>query len=276
VAPGFAVPDGFDLHEANGCALLAESGLVQEMVDAGLDRPDGWNGRARRPVTGAGRGATARWTTTGGRVLVLKRLRRGGLVGRLWRDRHPGAGRLVRNLTVPAAARSRGVATPAAPAMLLAPGPPGLWRGWLAVDALDGEDLLSRLRRSPDDPEGDARRALRAVYRGHEAGLEHPDLNLGNLFVDVDGGAHVIDLDGARLRDRALGIGRRFRELLRLERSWLRNLRPYGPGGGDLASWILEAYAGDDREVADGLRARRALGTMALALRGLRRPGNSA
>jgi 3-deoxy-D-manno-octulosonic acid kinase len=204
---------------------------------------------------------------------VLKQLRRGGLVGKLWRDRHLGIGRLIRNLTIPAEARRRGVATPAVVAVLCARGPVGLWRGWLAIAALDGEDLLARLRRGVDAGLDDARCALRAVRRAHEAGLEHPDLNLGNLFIDVEGGAHVIDLDGARLRDRALGIGRRSRELLRLERSWLRNLGPRGPRGEGVAAWIEAAYAGDDRELARRLGSRRALGSLALAVRGLNRRG---
>lgn len=275
MAPGLVVPDGFDLHQAGACALLADRRLLPEMIAAGLDRPGGWTAPADDPVPPAGRGTTRRFTTAAGRVLILKPLRRGGLLGGLWRDRHLGSGRLVRNLTIPATARRRGVATPAAPAALLAAGPPGLWRGWLAVDALDGEDLLARLRREPETAADDARRALRAVYRGHEAGLEHPDLNLGNLFLDRDGGAHVIDLDGARLGEGKVGIDRRFRELLRLERSWLRNLGPRAPGGADLSTWILDAYAGDDRVVAEGLRARRVLGTLALALRGLRRTGRS-
>jgi 3-deoxy-D-manno-octulosonic acid kinase len=273
VFPGTEPAAGFERHDEGRGMLVADARLLPELVAAGFARPERWVAAGDDRSPGAGRGATARWTTAAGRELVLKQLRRGGAVGRWWRDRHFGTGRLARNLTVPAEARRRGVATPAVVAVLAVPGPPGLWRGWLAVEALDGEDLLALLRRGIDAGAGDARRALGAVRRAHDAGLEHPDLNLGNLFIDRDGAAHVLDLDGARLRTGAVGPGRRFRELLRLERSWLRNLGPVGPEGRTLDTWIHEVYVEGDRALARGLASRRTRGAIALAARGIRRRG---
>ncbi len=273
--PGSEPTAGFERHDAGRSILIAEARLLPELVAAGFDRPERWSGAGAGRSQETGRGATRRWKPATGPELVLKQLRRGGAIGRLWRDRHLGVGRIARNVTVPAEARRRGVATPAVVAALAVPGPPGLWRGWLAVEALAGEDLLARLRRGIDAGAADAGRALGVVRGAHDAGLEHPDLNLGNLFLDLDGGAHVLDLDGARLGNGPVGPGRRFRELLRLERSWLRNLGPRAPDGRPLEDWLREAYAAGDRELASALASRRTLGTIALAARGVRRRGGA-
>jgi hypothetical protein len=56
----------------------------------------------------------------------------------------------------------------------------------------------------------------------HDAGLWHPDLNLGNVLVVMRSyGASLayVDLDRARLHDRPLGIAARRRSLRRLRRS---------------------------------------------------------
>jgi hypothetical protein len=83
---------------------------------------------------------------------------------------------------------------------LLAGAPPAVWRAWTTA-------------------------AGRALARWHQAGLLHPDLNLGNILARQPAGTPpvpedlvVIDLDGARLRQR-VGRAGRARALARLERS---------------------------------------------------------
>ncbi len=154
--------------------------------------------------------------------MTLKQLRRGGLAARLWRDRFAARQRLFANLTIPRFARERGVATPAALALLVVGGPPGLWRGWLATETVAGGRDLGRLAIAGKiDP--DAWAAALAVTRElHEAGVEHPDLNLGNLLLDGGGRAWVVDLDGCTSHDSALDVDQRIDAVRRIERSYLK------------------------------------------------------
>jgi 3-deoxy-D-manno-octulosonic acid kinase len=97
--------------------------------------------------------------------------------------------------------------------------------------------LTEVLRQSPPEepPVAAARRAGEAVGRLHAAGIDHADLNLGNVLVSMPGAAtaaHVIDLDQARVVDAPLGWRARRRNLRRLRRSWRRVMHgaPIPPG----------------------------------------------
>ena len=70
----------------------------------------------------------------------------------------------------------------------------GLYRAWLAVEELDAADLRTRLAagRPPSTEELGA--ALSVVRRMHERGIEHRDLNLGNLLVGAGPGPPRLSL----------------------------------------------------------------------------------
>ena len=69
-------------------------------------------------------------------------------------------------------------------ALLLQAGPPGLYQAWLAVEEVPGAvDLLSRLDPTPPPAPDEIAAAISVVRRMHDAGLEHRDLNLGNLLL---------------------------------------------------------------------------------------------
>ena len=102
----------------------------------------------------------------------------------------------------------------------------------------------------------------------HDAGVDHPDLNLGNLMVrSGDGGpeAFVIDLDGARLHPGPLATAKRRAALLRLERSYLKRFGGGGSGPADPALW-RGWYAAGDAEMAHALAGDRLTERIALAL----------
>jgi hypothetical protein len=97
----------------------------------------------------------------------------------------------------------------------------------------------------------------------HDAGVEHRDLNLGNLLLRRGGSgageAFVVDLDRARLWDRPVPLRLRIRALCRLERSTVKLFGERPLGGFDLRREWYRAYAGGDVELAARLdRARRA------------------
>ncbi len=248
-----------------GRRLLVRTDRREEMVAAGLLDPARWE--AGLGEGGPGRGRAGLLTLPGGAVWG-KRMRRGGAVGRLWRDRFAGRDRLVQNVTVAAEAVARGVSTAAPVALLTEEGPPGLFRGWLATEWLEGaRDLATLLGERAVGPT-EVAAALAAVRAMHDAGVEHPDLNLGNLLLRLapaGAQAFVIDLDRARLRRRSLSPARRQAALRRLERSHAKMFGTAGPFGGDGALWY-EGYAGDDAALSAYLTAGRPAGRLRLAM----------
>ena len=88
------------------------------------------------------------------------------------------------------------------------------------AEVAGGRPLLEVLRESPrEDLMPGLAQSLRSL---HDAGLRHPDLNLGNLLVvsGVEGYRVIfVDLDRARLQKSALSDAARRRGLRRLRRS---------------------------------------------------------
>jgi 3-deoxy-D-manno-octulosonic acid kinase len=266
------VPDGFDVLEQSSGLLFVAGRLRDQVLAERLHDPERWkvligSGSDDAP----GRGATARLTLAGELPVILKRMRRGGLAGRLWRDRYAGRRRLLDNLAIPIEAARRGIPTAAPVALLLAPGSGPLYEGWLAVEEIaEASDLAASYRRGVEPPQR-VLRAVAAMVRGmHDAGLEHRDLNLGNLLAREHGKAEpepfVIDLDRARLHRRALPFRLRQRALRRLERSQAKLfLESARPGPLPPAPWY-ELYAAGNRRLAARLARGRPVGRLLLAL----------
>jgi 3-deoxy-D-manno-octulosonic acid kinase len=263
-------PAGFVQFEAGCGRLLVDDGVAAEVRSAGLTDPSGWERLLEESGTVVARGAIARHALPSGARRVLKQLRRGGWVGPLWRDRFLGARRLLDNLRLPLEALSRGVATPRPVALLIVEGPLRFFRGWLAVEEItDARDLASRFVSASPPSRAGLVRVMSLVRRMHEVGLEHRDLNLGNLLLSDgagrDGAAYVIDLDGARLHDRPLPFARCQQALRRLERSFVKLLGPTVQDD-EARGWIYECYAGTDTELAGRLERGRAVGRLWLRI----------
>jgi len=257
-APG--VPEGFTALRSAGTTLIAADTCVETLVEAQLETPSGWQGRLAESPAASGRGGQGRLEAPGG-TLILKQLRRGGLPAALWRDRFPGTARLIANLTTPLEVERRGIATARPVALLVVPGPPGLYRGFLATRQIPGAvDLRRRFVSGPPPSEPELGAALGLVRRMHDAGIEHPDLNLGNLLLRLDESgpcAWVIDLDRARLSSGPLAFAARQRAVRRLERSYLK-VSGERSGGPD---WYA-LYAAGSRELLDGFRRGRSTGNL--------------
>lgn len=248
-----------------GRRLLVRPERRMAVLAAGLLDPGRWE--AALSAEGGGRGRAGRLHLEDG-VVWGKRMRRGGALAPLWRDRFLGRERLMRNVMVAEEAVARGVPTPAPVALLTEEGPPGLFRAWLATEWVEGaRDLASLLR---DDVVGpvELREALRVVRVLHDAGIEHPDLNLGNLLLRRSSSgpqAFVVDLDRARLHGQGLSPARRQAALRRLERSHAKLFGVPGPFGGDGSAWY-EGYAGDDPALSAYLTAGRPAGRLRLVM----------
>ncbi|MDH3626215.1 MAG: hypothetical protein OEV00_08055 [Acidobacteriota bacterium] len=242
------VPDGY-----RSTSLTAGWSVVHEERRAiwkahGLDDPGRWKSYLAEATEAGGRGGWRR-VDAGHESWVLKQLGRGGLTATLWRDRFLGSGRMLANVTVPVAARRRGVATPEIVGALAVSGPPLLYRGWLAiVEETDTRDLARRLVDGEALDEAVQRKIVSAIRKLHDAGIEHRDLNLGNILVSCSASPTVtiLDLDRARVHDGPLDDALRERGVRRLLRSY-RKLRLQH---GDPVDWDAEAWPDLYRSVA--------------------------
>jgi len=261
-----ALPEGFVTSSHRNVTLVSDVHCTDALVRAGLDDPSGWRRRlasGNRRRQQEGRGATARVELTPACVARIKQLRRGGWLAPLWRDRFAGTHRVLENLRLPVEAARSGIATPAPLALLIERGLPGLVRAWLAVEEIDDATDLRECFVSGRPPEpGELDAVLRLVRTMHERGLEHRDLNLGNLLLRRSGepAAWVVDLDGARLHLGPLPFTTRQRALRRLERSYVKTCHPR-PAGDSVRRSIYTSYAAGDsaleRRLARGRRAGR-------------------
>ncbi len=269
-------PEGFAAVPGGEGVLFVRLDLEEAARALALDSPGAWEEAVAAGRAGPGRGARGRIAFPGGPVAVAKRMRRGGLLAPLWRDRFAIASRLVENVEVPRAAAARGIATAAPLALLLIEGPIRLWRGWLAVEEIpDAEDLETRLASGRPPERGELAAAVALVRRAHDAGIEHRDLNLGNVLVrrgrPAGPEAFLVDLDRARLHARPLGFCKRAAAVRRLERSYLKRFGAAGPLGRDPGALLRSLYAAGDRALGSRFRAIRPLDRVLIALHRPRR-----
>ncbi len=251
MASRIPTPDGCGAIEGDGVILIAPRGMIDELKEAGLHRLESWSGTTAGRRGGPGRGAVAPFELPCGRRLMLKKLRRGGLAARFRNDRFRGTARLLANLTLPVELAARGVATAEPAALLLQEGPSGLFQGWLATAEIrNAIDAMTWLEGAEPAGPGLLNPIVRFVRSIHDAGLQHRDLNLGNLMVrpvkGIAENAAVLDLDGARLHGGGVPFRLRMISLWRLERSMVKRFGTRGPLGTDYRrSWAAAYSAGD-------------------------------
>lgn len=183
--------------------------------------------RAERSQVG-GRG-TVHVARLGERRAAVRHARRGGWMRPLG-DRFLGRPRRpFRELAVSVRLRAAGIATPEVLAAVVTPARPG-HRADLATEWIEpGHDLRALLAPNAYPPEirrAGLEAAGREVGRAHRAGLDHPDLNVGNLFLQpADPGwrAWLLDLDRAAIHPRSRQAAAR--NLARLVRSFEKERR---------------------------------------------------
>ena len=234
------------------------SGPVRKLAllePGGLER---W--LAAAPSAGEGRAATALVALPeGGPLVVVRRLRHGGLLGPLLGERYLDAERSLRELEVTARLRVAGAPVPE-PVLALALRRGPCWtHAFVTVYEEGAVDALEFLASAPDEV-----RVLRAaaafgaaVRRFHDAGGRHADLHVKNLLLrETRAGAEgiVIDLDRG-------GAGappapqRRARELGRLWRSLAKRGVAKSVGERGVASFFA-TYCAGDRALRDALLER--------------------
>lgn len=185
-------------------------------------------GARRQP--GAGRAGCATLRLAGCPPLLVKRYLRGGALARVNPDRYASCARFERELRVGQAARSAGLPVGEMLAVVVESARPGV-RAWGFARLVEGAKNLHAWFRelAGDDALTMWRAAARTLAAMRDAGLWHPDLNLGNLVAAVpepghEPLVHVVDLDKARWNPDGLSAGAAQRMAARLERSWTKLL----------------------------------------------------
>ncbi|MGH7571016.1 MAG: lipopolysaccharide kinase InaA family protein [Gemmatimonadota bacterium] len=191
---------------------------VSAAVRAALESAPSLSAWARengeRSASPTGRG-TLHVVPLGDRRAAVRHALRGGWMQPLGDRYFDRPARPFVELAVSDRLRAAGVATPEVLAALVMPARFG-YRSDLATEWLEpGHGLLTLL--TPNAYPVDLRRAGlaaagREVGRAHAAGLDHPDLNVGNLFLQpvAEGGwtASLLDLDRATIGDASGGAAR--------------------------------------------------------------------
>jgi 3-deoxy-D-manno-octulosonic acid kinase len=221
--------------------VLYDPSRVSEPQEAIFD-PASWQARGNLIGRGSGRG-TVYFLASGASEWVLRRYRRGGIVGR-WIDEdffYTGAERTrgFRELRLLAEIHARGLPVPR-PIAAHYHRHALSYTADLITERLDAEPLSTWLARgSLAEPVWRGIGAM--VARFHAEGVWHADLTAHNILLDAGGGAWLLDFDRGRIR--APGAWRE-RNLARLLRS-LRKIRPQVAESqypDAQWQWLLEGY----------------------------------
>jgi tRNA A-37 threonylcarbamoyl transferase component Bud32 len=185
-----------------------------------------------QPLPGAkGRGGIG-CLELAGRQLVVRPYRRGGALGRLFRDRYAGPGRARDELLLLAALRAAGVPV-VTPVAAVAQRRGAFWRLRLCTELEPGAMPVAEfLRQWPTLRRICAAAVGNVVRLAFAAGLRHPDLHLDNVLCSARGDrvrVVLVDLDRAECRPPVTDAARD-EMLVRMARHLVRHRR-------ELASW---------------------------------------
>jgi 3-deoxy-D-manno-octulosonic acid kinase len=165
---------------------------------------DFWRERPGFETTAGGRGGSG-IIQIGGRRMLLRRYRRGGVLRRLFADRYLWLGQSLsrpwREWDVLLHARAAELPVPEPLAACTCRSGPW-YRAALITAYLEGTEMLTqRLRRRQLPREGWYRLGT-LVRRMHVTGIRHADLNADNVLLDDEDRFYLVDFDKARLMAR--------------------------------------------------------------------------
>jgi len=261
------VPEGFRVVESGETRLIVHERLQELFTRERFDRPAAWESCLGSGVAESGRGTNA-VRDFGEFTLRLKQLRRGGLASRYRREHFSDNRRLLENLSLPLEVAAREIPTAAPRALLVESVGGSGYRGWLATEELSSmRDAAAAVREATQESEARWLVAIGVVKRMHDAGVDHRDLNLGNLLIGNEPQRQVVvvDFDNARLHDGPLPFGLRQKALRRLERSYVKTCYPRAASEA-VRTQIYSRYAADDLQLTRRLRRGRRIGRWAIAL----------
>jgi 3-deoxy-D-manno-octulosonic acid kinase len=197
--------------------------------------------------------------------ILLRRYRHGGLLGGLTGPLLLGPRRALAELEVTARAERAGAPVPHVLCLIFWPLAGPLWSAVIGTrEESQARDLLTVWREKPLGRERSTllRRVGGAIRRLHDAGVQHPDLQVRNVLLCREPSERivVIDLDRARFHAGApLSTRVRASNLARIVRSAVKEelLDPRTGCRRELAA-LVGGYVGHDRTLRRALRRRAA------------------
>ncbi|MBI3447328.1 MAG: hypothetical protein HY049_00195 [Acidobacteria bacterium] len=253
-------PPGFVEIEAAGSKVVARADEVHEVsalvvrIARDLAPLEARRRKGDRPPR-EGRGGLIDVADPAASGLVVKRLLRGGMASKIGSDRH-GHGRLLAEMRTHEEAAARGIPTSRLAWGVTVRSDRGATASILATRRI--EECMTLGDAISDAPRGDASRREKrrrlaacgiAVRAAHDRGLDHADLNIGNILVcarpaPAVATAFVIDL-GISILGPPLPGSRRAANLVRLLRSAEKHLGRHAHRARDAASFLHGYFAGE-------------------------------
>ncbi|HHT9131668.1 MAG TPA: lipopolysaccharide kinase InaA family protein [Candidatus Tripitaka californicus] len=233
---GLALPRHFSVEKEGEKIFIFKEGYGDIVRSAEFRNPQSAIPNLR---TVRGRGEYPCVPLEGGGTAIIRRVRHGGLWGKVTGDLLWGVGRPVRELINANKALERGVPTAEILGIRLEAAGPLLTGPFYRAEVFSRElpetiDLLGLLESSESTLDaqqhkrqgysrhkGEIIRAVALSVRAmHEAGLYHNDLHLKNILITREAPfkAYIIDLDKSSLHE-SLSLNQRIKNLLRLDRS---------------------------------------------------------
>lgn len=258
------VPPGYVVHRVGDTWLVLDRAWSSELVGLRLaDSTVRQSLFARSPRRG--RGAAPIVSVGSDLSILLRRYRHGGLFGGLTGPLLLGPQRALAELDVTARAEAAGAPVPHVLCLVLWPVAGPLWSAVIGTrEESRARDLLAVWREQPTARERWTllRGVGEAVRRLHDAGVQHPDLQVRNVLLCPEPSERivVIDLDRARFHASAPVSARvRASNLARIVRSAVKEglLDPRTGCRRELAA-LVGGYVGRDRTLRDALRRRAA------------------
>lgn len=240
------LPSGWERSRgAAGAWLAGRPEVLADLGSAGFG-PDA-DGALRQAALG-GRGTVGELSAAG-RAVLVRRYRRGGLLGAARGERFGSAERALSEARVALALRAQNVRTPEPLAVRARPHDRGGWRLELLLERRTAATDFGRAWLEGDDSaRRDLERALGAfIAQLHDHGLIHRDLHWRNLLVDgppsSDERLWIIDLDRASLAAAPLDRDARLTQWARFWRAFDKRRRAGAEAPlAASAARVLDAY----------------------------------
>ena len=204
-----------------GRTVIWHDATLLPQVEPGLFEPAWLDSTGRLTGTSTGRN-TAWFLHHEGQDMVLRHYWRGGMVGRVIKDRYwrepVENSRAMREFTLLDWMHAQGLPVPRPVAARYSPAWP-FYRADLLMERLPDTRPLADLLAEAALPVADWMRIGAVIARMHRLGVHHTDLNCRNILLDGDGQIWLIDFDKCTRRPQ----GRWIQDSLnRLERSLLK------------------------------------------------------
>ena len=262
------IPQRYELVRRGTTLIVVSTEYRDVLLEQGIDRPDTLLRQAVFFDELAGRGKVGVLPIMGRPFerMIVRQCLRGGVIRFVNRDRYLGNQRPFEELWISELAASAGIPTPQVLAAVSVRTTGRFWKNYLFIkelpECLDIPTYLIRLReQNPGRLFDEKHRILYSIAelikKMHKQGIEHGDLNMKNILVNIHDPSqlYIIDWDKSRIKSRLSSPAQRA-NVLRLCRSLIKLGRLGFPFNQHDAARLLQACSGKKRFRRDFVRLR--------------------